>query len=135
MGRMHRLVLMMGAVAAAVALWRLLGALPCSVARTVLTSTSCTLFLCLCSKGKGMSSSAIPYKRTPPSWCKTTAAEVCGCGCGGALQSSVGSMAQQGSRACRQPAQQEALHAAAAAAAPCHSRGRPVFLDALSTTL
>jgi len=28
------------------------------------------------SKGKGMSSSAIPYKRTPPSWCKATAAEV-----------------------------------------------------------
>jgi hypothetical protein len=29
-----------------------------------------------CSKGKGMSSSAIPYKRTPPSWCKATATEV-----------------------------------------------------------
>jgi len=28
------------------------------------------------SKGKGMSSSAIPYKRTPPAWNKTTAAEV-----------------------------------------------------------
>mmetsp|Transcript_22163 Transcript_22163/g.21866 ORF Transcript_22163/g.21866 Transcript_22163/m.21866 type:complete len:152 (+) Transcript_22163:36-491(+) len=28
------------------------------------------------SKGKGMSSSALPYKRTPPSWCKTTSAEV-----------------------------------------------------------
>ena len=28
------------------------------------------------SKGKGMSSSAIPYKRTPPSWCKVTATEV-----------------------------------------------------------
>lgn len=31
---------------------------------------------CTCSKGKGMSSSAIPYKRTPPSWCKATATEV-----------------------------------------------------------
>jgi small subunit ribosomal protein S13e len=29
------------------------------------------------SKGKGMSSSALPYKRTPPSWCKTTSTEVC----------------------------------------------------------
>jgi len=28
------------------------------------------------SKGKGMSSSALPYKRTPPSWCKTTSTEV-----------------------------------------------------------
>jgi small subunit ribosomal protein S13e len=28
------------------------------------------------SNGKGMSSSALPYKRTPPSWVKTTAAEV-----------------------------------------------------------
>ena len=28
------------------------------------------------SKGKGMSSSALPYKRSAPSWCKTTAAEV-----------------------------------------------------------
>jgi len=28
------------------------------------------------SKGKGMSSSAMPYKRTPPSWCKATEAEV-----------------------------------------------------------
>jgi small subunit ribosomal protein S13e len=28
------------------------------------------------SKGKGMSSSALPYKRTPPSWCKTTPTEV-----------------------------------------------------------
>ncbi|KAL6752903.1 ribosomal protein S13 component of cytosolic 80S ribosome and 40S small subunit [Haematococcus lacustris] len=28
------------------------------------------------SKGKGMSSSALPYKRSPPSWCKTTATEV-----------------------------------------------------------
>jgi small subunit ribosomal protein S13e len=28
------------------------------------------------SKGKGISSSAMPYKRTPPSWCKTTAEEV-----------------------------------------------------------
>jgi small subunit ribosomal protein S13e len=28
------------------------------------------------SKGKGMSSSALPYKRTPPSWCKTTGPEV-----------------------------------------------------------
>merc|ERR1711934_217849 len=28
------------------------------------------------SKGKGMSASAIPYKRTPPSWNKTTATEV-----------------------------------------------------------
>jgi small subunit ribosomal protein S13e len=28
------------------------------------------------SKGKGMSSSALPYKRSPPSWLKTTAAEV-----------------------------------------------------------
>ena len=28
------------------------------------------------SKGKGMSSSALPYKRTPPSWCKTTSQEV-----------------------------------------------------------
>ena len=26
--------------------------------------------------GKGMSSSALPYKRSPPSWLKTTAAEV-----------------------------------------------------------
>jgi hypothetical protein len=25
--------------------------------------------------GKGMSSSALPYKRSPPSWLKTTAAE------------------------------------------------------------
>ena len=28
------------------------------------------------SKGKGMSSSALPYKRSPPSWLKTTVAEV-----------------------------------------------------------
>merc|ERR1712137_937950 len=28
------------------------------------------------SKGKGISASAIPYKRTPPSWNKTTASEV-----------------------------------------------------------
>lgn len=28
------------------------------------------------SKGKGMSSSALPYSRTPPSWCKADAAEV-----------------------------------------------------------
>ncbi len=28
------------------------------------------------SKGKGVSSSALPYKRTPPSWCKTTSPEV-----------------------------------------------------------
>ncbi|GLC40080.1 ribosomal 40S subunit protein S13 [Pleodorina starrii] len=28
------------------------------------------------SSGKGKSSSAIPYKRSPPSWCKTTSAEV-----------------------------------------------------------
>merc|ERR1712037_630269 len=28
------------------------------------------------SKGKGISASAIPYKRTPPSWNKTTATEV-----------------------------------------------------------
>eukprot|EP00878_Enallax_costatus_P041880 GHUV01048795.1.p2 GENE.GHUV01048795.1~~GHUV01048795.1.p2 ORF type:complete len:152 (-),score=40.52 GHUV01048795.1:89-544(-) len=28
------------------------------------------------SKGKGMSSSALPYKRTPPSWCKTSSTEV-----------------------------------------------------------
>lgn len=28
------------------------------------------------SKGKGMSSSALPYKRSPPSWLKTTATEV-----------------------------------------------------------
>lgn len=28
------------------------------------------------SKGKGMSSSALPYKRTPPSWCKVTPTEV-----------------------------------------------------------
>lgn len=28
------------------------------------------------SGGKGISSSATPYKRTPPSWCKTTATEV-----------------------------------------------------------
>ncbi|GAX77563.1 hypothetical protein CEUSTIGMA_g5007.t1 [Chlamydomonas eustigma] len=28
------------------------------------------------SNGKGMSSSALPYKRTPPSWCKTTSTEV-----------------------------------------------------------
>ncbi|PNH11060.1 40S ribosomal protein S13-1, partial [Tetrabaena socialis] len=28
------------------------------------------------SGGKGKSSSAIPYKRTPPSWCKATSAEV-----------------------------------------------------------
>jgi small subunit ribosomal protein S13e len=28
------------------------------------------------SKGKGISRSALPYKRTPPSWCKTTPAEV-----------------------------------------------------------
>ena len=26
--------------------------------------------------GKGLSSSALPYKRSPPSWLKTTAAEV-----------------------------------------------------------
>jgi hypothetical protein len=30
------------------------------------------------SKGKGMSSSALPYKRSPPSWSKATAAEVRG---------------------------------------------------------
>jgi small subunit ribosomal protein S13e len=29
------------------------------------------------SKGKGMSGSALPYKRTPPSWLKVTSAEVC----------------------------------------------------------
>ncbi|CAO1621791.1 unnamed protein product [Parajaminaea phylloscopi] len=29
------------------------------------------------SKGKGISSSALPYKRTPPSWLKTTPEEVC----------------------------------------------------------
>lgn len=28
------------------------------------------------SKGKGISSSALPYKRTPPSWCKATETEV-----------------------------------------------------------
>ncbi|KIY96516.1 40S ribosomal protein S13-2 [Monoraphidium neglectum] len=28
------------------------------------------------SKGKGMSSSALPYRRSPPSWCKTTSQEV-----------------------------------------------------------
>lgn len=28
------------------------------------------------SKGKGMSSSALPYKRSAPSWCKTTAQDV-----------------------------------------------------------
>ncbi|BFZ53627.1 ribosomal 40S subunit protein S13 [Savitreella phatthalungensis] len=28
------------------------------------------------SKGKGMSSSALPYSRTPPSWCKADASEV-----------------------------------------------------------
>jgi hypothetical protein len=28
------------------------------------------------SKGKGMSGSALPYKRTPPSWLKVTSAEV-----------------------------------------------------------
>ncbi|KAI8467047.1 MAG: ribosomal S13/S15 N-terminal domain-containing protein [Monoraphidium minutum] len=28
------------------------------------------------SKGKGMSSSALPYRRSPPSWCKTTSGEV-----------------------------------------------------------
>ena len=28
------------------------------------------------SNGKGMSSSAMPYKRTAPSWCKTTGTEV-----------------------------------------------------------
>ena len=28
------------------------------------------------SKGKGMSSSALPYKRSPPSWLKISAAEV-----------------------------------------------------------
>jgi hypothetical protein len=28
------------------------------------------------SNGKGMSASALPYKRSPPSWCKTTSAEV-----------------------------------------------------------
>jgi small subunit ribosomal protein S13e len=29
------------------------------------------------SKGKGMSSSALPYRRSAPSWLKTTPAEVC----------------------------------------------------------
>lgn len=29
-----------------------------------------------------MSSSAMPYKRTPPSWCKATEAEVCEGACG-----------------------------------------------------
>ncbi|MCO5552377.1 hypothetical protein L7F22_005888 [Adiantum nelumboides] len=29
------------------------------------------------SKGKGISSSALPYRRTPPSWLKTTPEEVC----------------------------------------------------------
>jgi small subunit ribosomal protein S13e len=28
------------------------------------------------SNGKGISSSALPYKRSPPSWVKTTAEEV-----------------------------------------------------------
>eukprot|EP01025_Chloroclados_australasicus_P036201 TRINITY_DN3683_c0_g1_i1.p2 TRINITY_DN3683_c0_g1~~TRINITY_DN3683_c0_g1_i1.p2 ORF type:complete len:152 (+),score=9.77 TRINITY_DN3683_c0_g1_i1:81-536(+) len=28
------------------------------------------------SKGKGISGSALPYKKTPPSWCKTSASEV-----------------------------------------------------------
>jgi len=28
------------------------------------------------SKGKGMSSSALPYKRSPPTWLKVTAQEV-----------------------------------------------------------
>ncbi|GBF92135.1 40S ribosomal protein S13 [Raphidocelis subcapitata] len=28
------------------------------------------------SNGKGMSSSALPYRRSPPSWCKSTSAEV-----------------------------------------------------------
>ncbi len=28
------------------------------------------------SNGKGMSASALPYKRSPPSWCKTTSTEV-----------------------------------------------------------
>lgn len=28
------------------------------------------------SKGKGISSSALPYKRSAPGWCKTTSAEV-----------------------------------------------------------
>lgn len=34
------------------------------------------------SKGKGMSGSALPYKRTPPSWLKVTSHEVwptCAC--------------------------------------------------------
>ena len=31
------------------------------------------------SKGKGMSGSALPYKRTPPSWLKITGREVCSC--------------------------------------------------------
>eukprot|EP00999_Lentomonas_sp_LEN2_P001119 NODE_2124_length_647_cov_20.632692_g2074_i0.p1 GENE.NODE_2124_length_647_cov_20.632692_g2074_i0~~NODE_2124_length_647_cov_20.632692_g2074_i0.p1 ORF type:complete len:152 (+),score=5.18 NODE_2124_length_647_cov_20.632692_g2074_i0:103-558(+) len=29
------------------------------------------------SGGKGMSKSALPYKRAPPSWCKVSASEVC----------------------------------------------------------
>lgn len=29
------------------------------------------------SKGKGMSSSALPYRRAPPSWLKSTPEEVC----------------------------------------------------------
>ncbi len=32
--------------------------------------------------GKGMSSSALPYKRSPPSWLKTTAAEARAQRCG-----------------------------------------------------
>ena len=46
------------------------------------------------SKGKGISSAAMPYKRTPPSWCKTTAAEVtemiCKLARKGATPSSIG---------------------------------------------